>query len=1166
MDVKSAFLYGTIEEEAYVTQPPGFKDPDHPDKVYKVVKELYGVTSSSKSMVYVDDIIFGSTNKELCTAFEKLMKDKFQMSSMGELTFFLGLQVQQKEDGIFFSQDKYVTEILKKFNYTNVKSASTPVDLEKPLVKDGDADNVDVHLYRFMIGSLMYLTAARPDIMFAVCTCARFQVTPKTSHLLAIKRIFRYLKGKLTLGLWYSKDSPFELCKKQTVISTSTTKAEYVVAASCCGQDKQLDYLMLKASPLKHVKRGRDTKIPQSSGPPVKVSDEVVHKELGDRMKRAATTASSLEAERTVVPRYHIGGVDAQTRFETKSKQSNDPPLSRVNTLRSGEDNMKLMELMAHYTTLSELNLNSLSIHQMASLEFCDKHNMVAYLEKSEGSEGFHQIIDFLTASHIKNALTECPTLYASPIEQFWQTATLSTNEDGVRGITATIDRKVKVFVSEASIRRHLKLEDSEGLKTLPTTEIFEQLALMGYVITSDSLTFQKGHFSPQWKFFIHTILHCLSPKKTAWEQFSSNIATAIIFLATNRTFNFSNLIFEAMVKNLDSRSKFLMYPRFIQIFLNKRKRMFFPHKRTFPTPTLTQKLFSNMKRASKRYSGVDIPLFLTMITTPELSPSRKTSSPSLSPQTHPSTSQSPSTPPSNQTTPVTEEAALMPHESPLQSFHLLGRDKGRLSLNELMDLCTSLSKKVESLESELKQTKQTYNAALTKLIKRVKKLEQTIKTSQARRRAKVVISNDEEAEEDPSNQGRSLIEEPDLDDGISLVYPHAADQGRIDDTQISDQPEEQLGVFSAATALADAARRRQSVENVQTYTRRRREVSTCSGGVSTTSRLVSTADISTVSELDSTAGVKEKDKGKSIMHESEPPKKINKRVQVQMSVDEELAMKVFEEEQARFNAEQEARFKVEQEQERIDFETTLELPKQLDEREEVAAKVDQAHDIDWSDPAVLRYHTLQNRPFYVAEVRKNMCLYLKNQGGYKMIHFNGMSYEDIRPIFERQDDVISEQAKKESSRTAGRRRKKSLAIKRARETLSEESAKKKKLEDDTEKEELQVYLNIITEDESLDVETLATKYPIVDWETQILENDKYYYQIKRADGSVKHYKLFSAMLYDFDRQDVLELYRLVKERFQIASPEGYDLLLWGDLKTLIEPNEDDEIWRNQQD
>ncbi|GKB03349.1 putative ribonuclease H-like domain-containing protein [Tanacetum coccineum] len=141
MYVKSAFLYGTIEEEVYVTQPLGFKDPDHPDKVYMVVKALYDrsdiIIKKQKGdillvQVYVDDIIFGSTNKDLCTGFEKLIKDKFQMSSMGELTFFLGLQVQQKEDGIFISQDKYVAEILKKFNYTDVKSASTPVDLKSP--------------------------------------------------------------------------------------------------------------------------------------------------------------------------------------------------------------------------------------------------------------------------------------------------------------------------------------------------------------------------------------------------------------------------------------------------------------------------------------------------------------------------------------------------------------------------------------------------------------------------------------------------------------------------------------------------------------------------------------------------------------------------------------------------------------------------------------------------------------------------------------------------------------------------------------------------------------------------------------------------------------------------------------------------------------------------
>ncbi|GJW47238.1 putative ribonuclease H-like domain-containing protein [Tanacetum coccineum] len=315
MDVKSAFLYGTIDEEVYVTQPPGFIDPMYPKKVYKVVKALYGLHQAPRAwyatlstfllqnrykrgaidktlfikkdkkniilvQVYVDDIFFGSTKKSWCDEFKALMKSKFQMSSMGELTFFLGLQVKQKEDGIFISQDKYVAKILKKFDFMNVKTASTLIETQRPLTKDTEATDVDVHLYRSMIGSLMYLTASRPDIMFAVCNCSRFQVTPKTSHLNAVKRIFRYLKGKSNLGLWYPRVSPFDLeaysdsdyaganlyrksttggcqflgrrliswqCKKQTIVATSTTEAEYVAAASCCGQvlwiqNQMLDY------------------------------------------------------------------------------------------------------------------------------------------------------------------------------------------------------------------------------------------------------------------------------------------------------------------------------------------------------------------------------------------------------------------------------------------------------------------------------------------------------------------------------------------------------------------------------------------------------------------------------------------------------------------------------------------------------------------------------------------------------------------------------------------------------------------------------------------------------------------------------------------------------------------------------------------------------------
>nr|GFB41861.1 hypothetical protein [Tanacetum cinerariifolium] len=139
------------------------------------------------------------------------MNNRFQMSSMGELTFFLRLHVKQKEDGIFISQDKYVAEILKKFDFLSVRTASTPIETQKPLVKDEEAVNVDLYLYRSMIESLMYLTASRLDIMFAVCACSRFQVTPKTSHLQAVKRIFRYLKGQPKLGIWYPKVSLFDL-------------------------------------------------------------------------------------------------------------------------------------------------------------------------------------------------------------------------------------------------------------------------------------------------------------------------------------------------------------------------------------------------------------------------------------------------------------------------------------------------------------------------------------------------------------------------------------------------------------------------------------------------------------------------------------------------------------------------------------------------------------------------------------------------------------------------------------------------------------------------------------------------------------------------------------------------------------------------------------------
>ncbi|GJT83961.1 uncharacterized mitochondrial protein-like protein [Tanacetum coccineum] len=255
---------------------PGFEDPDFLNKVYKVEKALYGLHQAPRAwyetlLTYLLDNGFqrGKIDKTLFIRRENGDIILVQMSSMGELTFFLGLQVKQKNDGIFISQYKYVAEILKKFGFTDVKTASTPMETQKPLLKDEDGEEVDVHLYRSISGSFMYLTSSRPDIMFAVCACARYQVNPKVSHLHVMKRIFRYLKGQPKLGLWYLKYSPFDLvaytdsdyagasldrkstiggcqflgcrliswqCKKQTMVANSTTEAEYVAASSCYRQ------------------------------------------------------------------------------------------------------------------------------------------------------------------------------------------------------------------------------------------------------------------------------------------------------------------------------------------------------------------------------------------------------------------------------------------------------------------------------------------------------------------------------------------------------------------------------------------------------------------------------------------------------------------------------------------------------------------------------------------------------------------------------------------------------------------------------------------------------------------------------------------------------------------------------------------------------------------
>ncbi|GJV22929.1 ribonuclease H-like domain-containing protein [Tanacetum coccineum] len=503
-ECEECILYGIIEEEVYVYQPPWFEDLEFPKKFTRFRRGAIDKTLFIKKnkgdillvQVYVDDIIFGSTKKSLCTEFEQMTHKRFQMSSMRDLTFFLGLQVKQKDDGIFISQDKYVTDILKKFDFATLKTASTPIETNKALLKDEEATNVDVHLYRSMIRSLMYLTASRPDIMFAVYACARFQYPIDSPFDLEAFSDSDYvgasLDRKSTTGgyQFLGRRLISWQCKKHTIVANSTTKAEYVGAANCCGhvlwiQNQLLDYgynfmntkifidnesticivkNLVFHSKTKHIEIRhhfiRDsyekrliqvikihtdhnvvdllTKAFDVSRFQYLIANETVIKEWEDRMERAATTASSLEVEQDS---GNINRTQSMTTLNESFPQGtgsdSGPKKKELVRIKIDDGNAfwNKIEVNTGDLKLMLLRINLLlpvlvnaARHNLLLpvLVNAVRHNLLL-LEKPKESNGFEGIIDFLNASSIKYALMVNPTVYESCIKQFWATAKAKT-------------------------------------------------------------------------------------------------------------------------------------------------------------------------------------------------------------------------------------------------------------------------------------------------------------------------------------------------------------------------------------------------------------------------------------------------------------------------------------------------------------------------------------------------------------------------------------------------------------------------------------------------------------------------------------------------------------------------------------------------------------------
>nr|GEX12871.1 hypothetical protein [Tanacetum cinerariifolium] len=583
------------------------------------------------------------------------------------------------------------------------------------------------------------------------------------------------------------------------------------------------------------------------------------------------------------------------------------------------------------------------------SSSFADTHNMVAILAKSDASEGFDQIIEFLNVKHSAD----------------------------VTRLQAIVDRK-KVMISEAVIREVLHLDDAEGVDCLPNEEIFAGLAQMGYEKPSTKLTFYKAFFSSQWKFLIHTILQSLSAKRTSWNKFSSTMASAIICLSSGQKFNFSKYIFDSLVRNVDNISKFYMYPRFIQLIIQKQIGDLSTHTRKYISPALTQMFFANMRRIGKDFSGVETPLFEGMLDVREI---------------------------------VAEGIA----EVQVQD------DTAAAAIQE--DVAEDVhAEDIPSLTPPTSPPPPSHDILSTSQA-RVKKLERanTVKTSKFRRLKKVgtsmrIDSSDEM--EDVFNQER-MIAELDKDEGIELVDEQVKDTAKVEGMQSDKQAEKQAEIYQldmdhpskVLSMQEDDSEVQEAVKVVTTAKLITEVVTAATSQVSAASATISAAKPSIP------AAAPTVDKGKGIMIEK--PRPMKKKDQVEL--DTEYARKLHEE--------------------------------------------------------INKYIYWDTAIDHVKQKSK------ENVAGYKLNYFKGMSYDDIRPIFQAKFDASMRFLLKTKEQMEEEDRE---ALKSINETAAQKAAKRRILNKKAkEVEDLKKHLEIVP-DEDDDVYTeatpLARKVPVVDY------------------------------------------------------------------------------------